>query len=190
MNERKEINGSFEKKSFRQKVSDAFIPQDVENVGLYILTDWIAPALWNFIQSGVNSMIKNPGGTPRINNQISNFGKPTRVVNPSPQFSYNNVYDQVNNNRSHYGELKEDPSTFMIPNRADAEMVLQEMIDLIGDEYGGEGKVSIGWFYDRCNVHPIPQAAWQWGWRDLRYARVERYNSGYRIVFPKPVNLK
>lgn len=189
MDGKKEIHGSFEKKGLKQKISDAFIPQDVENVGLYILTDWVAPAIWNWIQSGVNSMIKNPGGMPRPQNGISNFGRPTKVANISSQFSYDRVYDQRNPGIN-YGELKDDPSTFMIPNRADAEMVLQEMIDIIGDEYGGEGKVTIGWFYDRCNIHPIPQAAWQWGWRDLRYARVERYNSGYRIVFPKPVNLR
>lgn len=188
MSERKEIHAVSEQKNLGQKIRDAFVPEDVSNIGLYILTDWIVPAAWDFIQSGINSMIPKTGGGKRTSGPSNITGKPTKIANISSQFAYHKIYDEQNRReREDIGDF----STILIPDRADAELVLQEMRDVIGDpEYGGDGKVSIGWFFDRCGIHPIPAAAWNWGWRDLRFAKVERYNSGYRIAFPRAVNLR
>lgn len=186
-NNRKEIHAVSEQKNFRQKLVDAFIPEDVTNVGQYILTDWILPGIWDFVQTGLNSVIHKPGGGSRSVTP-SMTGKPTRVANITSQVAYNKVFDQKN---ARVMNDIGDYTSIMIPSRADAEMVLEEMRYLIGDEeIGGDGKVTIGWFFDRCGLRPIPSEAWNWGWRDLRNARVERYNNGYRIVFPRAISLR
>lgn len=183
-NDKKPINAVSESKNFKQKLVDAFIPEDVSNVGTYILTDWVLPTVWNFIQNGVNSLLpktKTPSSAPA-------FSTKPKVANIQPQFSYNKIYDQKN---ARVMNDIGDYTSIMIPQRADAEMVLMEMIDIIGDpEYGGSGAVSIGWFFDRCGIKPIPAEAWNWGWRDLRFAHVEHYNNGYRIAFPKAISLR
>ena len=187
MDGRKEIHAVSEQKNLKQKIKDAFIPEDVSNIGLYLLTDWILPGVWDFVQSGINSVMPKTGGGRRTATP-SLTGKPSKVAQISSQFAYNKVYDQKNMRQM---EDIGDYTSILIPDRADAEMVLDEMRDIIGDpEYGGDGKVSIGWFFDRCGSRPIPAAAWNWGWRDLRYAKVERYNNGYRIVFPKAISLR
>lgn len=187
MDGRKEIHAVSEQKNLKQKIKDAFIPEDVSNIGLYLLTDWILPGVWDFVQSGINSVMPKTGGGRRTATP-SLTGKPSKVAQISSQFAYNKVYDQKNMRQM---EDIGDYTSILIPDRADAEMVLDEMRDIIGDpEYGGDGKVSIGWFFDRCGIRPIPAAAWNWGWRDLRYAKVERYNNGYRIVFPKAISLR
>ena len=184
--ERKEINAVSQQKNFKQKLVDAFIPEDVSNVGQYILTDWILPGVWNFIQSGVNSLLpktKGPSTPPA-------FSTKPKVANIQNQFAYNKVYDQKN---ARVMNDIGDYSTIMIPSRADAEMVLDEMRYLCSDIEeggGGDGKVSVGWVFDRCGIRPIPPESWNWGWRDLRYAHVERYNNGYRIVFPRTISLR
>ena len=185
---RKEVQGTSEKPGLKQKIRSTFIPEDVTNVGLYLLTDWVLPNVWDFIQSGVNSVIKKPHGS-GSSNMANLSGKPSAVAKIQQQVAYNKRWDQVHGaSRSavdigNYDYIK-------IMDRADAEMVRMEMIDIIGDEEEGQGKVSIGWFLDRCQIPGIPAAAWNWGWRNLDYSRVEKFENGWRIVFPKAVSLK
>ena len=186
MDGRKDVHATVSKgASLKQKVHDAFIPEDVTNIGLYFLTDWILPGIWDFIQSGVNSMLPKTGGGSRTAN-ISN--KSTPVARIQQQIAYNKRYDQVHNSRPNVN--LGDYAGIKISNRADAEMVRMEMIDIIGDEEEGQGKVSIGWFLDRCGIPNIPAAAWEWGWRNLDYSRVERFEDGWRIVFPRAISIK
>ena len=186
MEDRPEIKATRQEKSTLQKIGSAFIPEDVNNIGQYILVDWILPGVWSFIRNGIDTLLPNSksvGGGQRTGNISGSRG---RVGNPSSQFAYNKVYDAKN-----HREVEDigDFSTLIIYNRGDAELVLDEMRDIIADP-DGEGCVSIGWFFDRVKSYPIPTASWSWGWRDLRYAGVERYGNGYRIKFPKAISLR
>jgi len=173
MSDRKDIHASSSKSSLKNRLRDAFIPADVTDVGMYLLTDWVLPGIWDFIQGGVNSVIPKRGGGSRTANVT---GKPSAVARIQQQVAYNKRYDQVNG--THTTDLG-NYATIKIPDRADAEMVRMEMIDIIGDEEEGQGQISIGWFLDRCNIKPIPAAAWNWGWRNLDYS-----------IFPKAVSLR
>lgn len=184
--EKKKIKASVSDTGLRKKVHDAFIPSDVSNVGLYLLTDWVLPAVWNYIQGGINSLIPNPGGTARTNNTGNRSAAP--VANINKNVGYHKVYDRVNGAK--VGPDLGDYARMTIADRGDAEMVRMEMINIIGDETEGQGKVSIGWFLDRCGQEKIPAAAWDWGWRNIDTSRVERYGDGWRIVFPRAIDIR
>lgn len=181
-----DINATRQEKTTLQKIGSAFIPDDVNNIGQYILVDWILPGIWSFVRNGIDTLLPNSKGSGGGQRTASIGSRGGRTANISSQFAYNKVYDQKN--RREVEDIG-DFSTMMIPNRGDAELVLDEMRDIIADP-DGEGCVSIGWFFDRCKSYPIPTASWSWGWRDLRYASVERYGNGYRIKFPKAISLR
>ena len=186
MEDRKEINASVSKAGLKSKLRDAFIPADVSDVGMYLLTDWVIPGVWDFVQGGINSIIPKRGGGSR-STSASVTGKPSAVARIQQNVAYNKRYDQL------HGRTVTDIgnyATIKIMDKADAFMVQQEMIDIIGDEEEGQGQVTIGWFLDRCGIKPIPAAAWDWGWRNLDYSRIERFEDGWRIIFPKAVSLR
>ena len=185
--ERKEINATHGQKTFMQKLGSAFIPDDVQNVGEYLLTQWVLPGIWDFVQTGVNKVMPKTGGGVRTVNPQP-ITKP-KVANINPNVTpYNRMFDQINGGPQQ--QTLGDYTNIMIPNAADANMVLMEMREMVNDEDYGTGNVSIGWFLDRCGEKDIPPQAWDWGWRDLRNTRVERFDRGWRIVFPRAISLK
>ncbi|MBP5593954.1 MAG: hypothetical protein J6Y02_01135 [Pseudobutyrivibrio sp.] len=186
--ERKEINASHGQKTFMQKLGSAFIPEDVSNVGEYLLTQWVLPGVWDFIQTGVNSVMPKTGGGSRPVNVAGSITKPKVANIANNVTAYNKVYDRVNG--GYQQPTLGDYTNIMIPDVADANMVLMEMREMCDDEETGTGQVPVGWFLDRCGEKNIPPQAWDWGWRDLKYARVERFDRGWRIVFPRTVSLK
>lgn len=183
----KSIKGSSEKQGIRQKIRNTFIPEDVTDVGAYLLTEWVIPGIWDFIQTNVNQVVKGKPGS-RITSTAQNLtGKPSAVARISQQVAYNKRYDQV------HGKQQVDLGNYQyikIDDRGDAEMVLMEMIDIIGTEDQGQGEVTVAWFLNRCQIEHIPAVTWNWGWRNLNKARVERFNNGWRIAFPPAVELK
>lgn len=190
MDERKRVQATRSEKTWKQKLGEAFVPEDVGNVGQYILTDWILPGIWDFVSNGINSIIPRRGGGPRSINQTGYRPPQARTANIQSQFSYDKVYDQKN--QSQRDQLKIEYDNIKIMSRADAEMVLQEMRDMVdyAEMDGTSGCVAIGWFLDRCGIYPIPPNAWDWGWRNFNGAGTERYQDGYRIRLPKPISLK
>ena len=186
MADKKKIHASSTgKPDLKTKLREAFIPADVTDVGMYLLTDWILPGVWDFIQGGINSIMPRRGGDPRSANLTN---KPQMTARIQQNVAYNKAYDRVNGPRPQVN--LGDYASIKIDDRADAEMVRMEMIDIIGEEPDGQGRVSVGWYLNRCDIRPIPAAAWDWGWTNLDWSKIERYGDGWRIVFPKAVPIK
>lgn len=163
------------KKSELTKLASIFIPEDITNVGTYIVADILVPKVKDVISDIVNTLLFGEGGRGR--KSVSG----TKV-------SYRSFYEK-NNDRSSTGVRAGSRDSFDYENiifetAGDAEMVLQSMDDIL-DQYR---IVSVGDLYDLADVSTTNFQVNNYGWTDLSSAKVVRMRDGdYTIKFPRPL---
>ena len=168
------------KKSEVSNLKSIFISEDIRNVGEYILTDVIIPAVKNAlsdtVSNGINMLLYGDAGRNRKSS--------------APKISYSQYYADrnaggavVNRNAARTG-WDYDEITF--ESRGDAERVLTELDEAI-DRYGG---ISVGDLYNAAGVTTDNYAVNKYGWTNIRSAEVIRARDGYVIKMPKasPLN--
>jgi len=171
---------STRKQSGARKLRDIFIPEDVGNVGDYLLFDVFIPAAKRMIAEGVNGAIDmflygGSGKTPR-RSYDSRGGYAGRV-------SYRSYYDEprrVERPERRRSGIEYDEIIF--DNRGDAQIVLESMDDAI-QRYG---VVSIFDMYDFAG-EVAPYTYTEYGWTSTRDARVVSVRGGYVIDMPRPL---
>lgn len=170
-------NVTLRKKSGLSKIKDSFI-EDAPKVKDHIIFEVFIPAAKKFILDAVSMLLL--GESARVDTKKRPAG--SRV-------SYRDFYDDpVRSNRSSRITTKSafDLDEFEFDNRGDAEDVLYQMEQIVG-KYG---LVSVADLYDLCDMTPDNHCVNNYGWSDLRSARVLRVNGGgYIIRFPKPYPL-
>lgn len=168
------------KKSEVSNLKSIFISEDIRNVGEYILTDVIIPAVKNAlsdtVNNGINMLLYGDAGRNRKSS--------------APKISYSQYYADrnvggavVNRNAARTG-WDYDEITF--ESRGDAERVLTELDEAI-DRYG---VISVGDLYNAAGVTTDNYAVNKYGWTNIRSAEVIRARDGYVIKMPKasPLN--
>ena len=168
------------KKSEVSNLKSIFISEDIRNVGEYILTDVIIPAVKNAlsdtVSNGINMLLYGDAGRNRKSS--------------APKISYSQYYADrnvggavVNRNAARTG-WDYDEITF--ESRGDAERVLTELDEAI-DRYG---VISVGDLYNAAGVTTDNYAVNKYGWTNIRSAEVIRARDGYVIKMPKasPLN--
>lgn len=86
---------------------------------------------------------------------------------------------QAGSPRSRY-----DVDEILFDNRADADAVL----DILCEELDRYNQVSVGDFYSACDLSPNA-GDFNYGWFDLRNARIEPRRGAWVMVLPRPVEL-
>lgn len=166
------------KKSGARKFAELFIPEDVSDIKSFIIMDILVPAAKKVMSDTVDMILY--GGS-RGGNK-GGGGIANRV-------SYQRYYDRGGrdsreSSRSSRSRATYDYDDILLPNRVQADAVLDKMDALIA-EYG---LVSICDYYDLVGVES-DYTSNKYGWTDLRTARVERVRDGYIIRLPKAVPL-
>lgn len=151
------------------------ISDDVDSIGEYLLTEVIIPT----IKNGIDDLITNGLHMILWGTTAGKSSKNSSI----PHVSYSKFYSQ--------GDSRKKPTTttddrydcdpLIFDNRADAEEVLNTMIDLI-DTYQN---VSILDLYDLVGKE-TNFAQQKYGWTSLGSARVDRVREGYLLKLPKP----
>lgn len=167
------------KRSGAQKLTDIFVPGDVENVKHYILTDVIVPAvkkaIVDVVSDGVNMLMYGESGSHKSNGVAS-------------KVSYRSFYDQKSNNRERYSSIQTRTGysydNIVLESRGEAEDVLTRMDELLATY----GMVSVADMYDLCGVTP-QYTDNNYGWTNIRNAQIVRIRDGYVIKMPKPMPL-
>lgn len=165
------------KKSEARKVAEKFIVGDIREIGAYIFTDVLVPALkkgvCDMVKSGVD-MLMWGGATPDGNSN----NRPTYIsydkMNPSFNNTTRNYHSAYRNRNTVY-----DYEDVIFSTYGEAENVLNCMEELL-DRYG---VVSVGDMYDLCNV----SSDWtdnKYGWTDLHGANIVRIRDGFVIHMP------
>lgn len=169
----KVISGSAKskKKSGLQKISNVFIPEDVENVKSYIFEDIIVPAVKDIILDAVRAFL----GVEKRSGRNSTASK----VAYRSYYEKENRRDYTSRTRAGY-----DYDDIILDNRGEAEEVLARMDELIATY----GLVSVADFYDLVGVTGNYTDN-KYGWTDIRNASVIRVRDGYMIKLPKALPL-
>lgn len=168
------VSGSVKskKKNGIQKITDVFIPEDVENVKTYVFEDIVIPAVKDIILDTVRAFL--------------GIDKKSGKSSTASKVSYRNFYEK--DNRRNYSEIRTrigyDYDDIILDNRGEAEDVLARMDELIATY----DVVSVADFYDLVGITGNYTDN-KYGWTDIRSASVIRVRDGYMIKLPKALPL-
>lgn len=164
------------KKSGLQKITDAFVPDDVANVKSYIIEDIVVPAAKEILLDSVKAILGING---------KNGNKQTPASRVSYQQYYNNDSRRNYNSGGNRSRNSYDFDDIVIDNRGEAEEVLDRMEEIIATY----GLVSVADFYELVGV-PSNYTDNNYGWSNLRNAYVDRLrDGGYIIKLPRAFQL-
>ena len=173
------------KRSLFRRFADTFFTEDVGDVKTYILYDVVIPAIKENVADIINSAISMIffGEASRRSRKPSG-GSIGSKINYGGYFNSGERKERMPAyNRSRIAHNFED---VVFDNRADAESVLDGMIEILNSEYR---QVSVADFYDLAGISTSFTDN-KYGWTDLRGARVVGSPSrGYIIELPKCVAL-
>jgi hypothetical protein len=144
-----------------------------ESIFYNIMHDVVIPSVKKMADEMFHSLLY-PGEPRRGDNRQSNIQRT----------SYRRYYGTEDDSRSGRGSDAYYYDAVSYGSRGEAELVLDRMLEAI-DEYG---RVSVLDMYDMSDIDPerIPHTANNYGWSDLRTARVVRsYNGDYIIKLPR-----
>lgn len=179
-------NTSRRKRSLFRRFADTFFTEDVGDVKTYILYDVIIPAIKENVADIINSAISMIffGEASRRSRKPSG-GSTGSKINYGGYFNSGERKERMPAyNRSRIAHNFED---VVFDNRADAESVLDGMIEILNSEYR---QVSVADFYDLAGISTSFTDN-KYGWTDLRGARVVGSPSrGYIIELPRCVTLE
>lgn len=169
----KVVSGSVKskKKNRFQKLTNIFIPEDVENVKSYILEDIVVPAVKDIILDAVRAFL--------------GIDKKAGKNSTASKVSYRSYYDKGNRDRD-YARTKVgyDYDDIILDNKGEAEEVLTRMDELISTY----GLVSVADLYDLVGITGNYTDN-KYGWTDIRSASTVRVREGYMIKLPKALPL-
>jgi len=185
------------KKSLGRKIADSFTGEDARGVGTFILFEVLIPAAKNMFADSLNQGLDRwqygGGDSRRRGGGGGRDGGRTaynRMYN-SPSYSTSSYSssggrrDSGRRDISHRARADHDFSEVVLESRGEAEMVLDRLRDVI-DEYS---IVAVSTLYDLVEITGSYTDD-QWGWDDLRDARVRRVREGYLLDLPRTINLK
>lgn len=163
-----------------RKFADIFISEDVANVKNYIFMDVLVPAIkkaiYDIVTNGIDMFLY--GGTGRSKGNSN-----------TPKVSYRNFYEQKNNS-GYRGSENTQPRNglgyddIVFSNRGDAEMVKQQMMDIIA-KYG---VVTVADMYEMADPNlTAPYTSHKYGWMDVSGAEAIRTRDGYVLKLPRAV---
>lgn len=164
------VNGAVKskKKNGLQKITNAFVPEDVESVKSYIFEDIVVPAVKDIILDTCRTFL--------------GLDKNSRRDSIAAKVEYRNRYGgnvRENTRRARIGSGY-DYNDIILDNRGEAEEVLLRMDELI-ETYG---LVSVADLYDLVGVTGSYTDN-KYGWTDIRMGSVIRVRDGYMIKLPK-----
>lgn len=173
----KVVSGSVKskKKNGLQKITNVFVPEDVDDVKSYIFEDIVVPAVKDIILDAVRAFL-GVSGNSRGGRSLT-----------SSKISYRKYYDDrdrrdsgnVSRTRTGY-----DYDDIILESRGEAEDVLERMDELIATYQ----VVSVADFYDLVGVSGNYTDN-KYGWTDIRNASVIHVRDGYMIKLPKALPL-
>lgn len=153
-----------------RKFAGLIVSDDASNVGNYVLMDVLIPTFKKAVVDVVDMILfgekggkrRSDGRTPYRNYYDDRNDRPRKTANMAGRFDYDDI---------------------SFDSRGDAELVLDQMRDLVdGDR--GFGLVTVADMYDLAGLQ-APFTARKYGWFNLRTAEVIRGRDGFYIRLPK-----
>lgn len=173
----KVVNGKVKTRENKgRKLTDIFISEDASNVKSYIFMDVLVPAIKkaisDIVTDGIDMVLYGSTGGRKSKSRDN-------------KVSYRSYYDDRHSDRRDSGSARSrfDYEDLVLDSRGEAEMVLEEMRDVI-DRYG---LVTVSDMYDMAGL-TAPYTSARYGWTNIRNAEVTRVrDGGYVLKLPKAV---
>lgn len=173
---------SSRKKNFFKRSADALLADDMQSIKGYLISDVVVPAIRDtivdLVENGIRMMV--------YGNTVGRRGR--HSASSTAYVSYNGYYSS--NQRSKPEPKQQvarsrDFDEFVFETKGDAEMVLDQMLELI-DIYG---QVTVNDFYDLIGKTGDFTDD-RFGWTNLSTASTPRVKGGYIINLPRVQALK
>lgn len=166
------------KKPLLRRIGNAFRGDDMQSVGSYVVGDIMVPALKTLISDMVSQGIERAmfgDSAPRrgTTGRSSSYTAYNRYSSSPARTEPRTVSPR--NRASH------DFSEIILPERGDAQDVLDRLTDLV-DNYGD---ASVAALYQLVGVTGSYTDD-KWGWTDLRGATTRRIREGWLLELPRP----
>lgn len=164
------------KKTETKKFADAFIKDDIGNIGSYILVEVLIPAIKKTILESVKAVLGETGSSHSVS---------------ASKVSYRSYYDREPDRRTQYNSIPArggfDYDDIIFETHGDAEAVLDGLNDIINSQYG---VASVGDLYDLANISTDNYTVNNYGWADLRGCKVIPTRDGYMLKLPRALPLR
>lgn len=160
----KVVSGSVKTKKRIRKLTNVFIPEDVDNVKSYIFEDIVVPAVKDIILDAVKAVL----GTNGKNGRKSTASK----------VSYRKYYDPAEPRKRNSSSICDYDDIFF-DTRSEAENVLGAMDEILA----AYKIVRVADYFDLAGIDG-PWTGNDYGWTDLRMAKIIYTRDGYTIKLP------
>lgn len=165
------------KSSFGSRAIGAFIGEDINNVGEYLVYDVVIPTVKNLLTDMVSQ------GIERL---LFGESSPRRSSSSGSRVSYGSYSrpgSAPGNRRPASAQSRRyhDFGDIELESRDEADLVLNRLIDLV-DEYG---LATVADLYDLCGI-TTEYTDENWGWTSARNMSVIRSRHGYQLHLPRP----
>lgn len=178
---KKVISGTAKKKkpTLGSRVKEEIFPEREDSVIEYVLYQVIIPAakdvLYDLVTGSIEVLLGGKGSSSRGKKSDSN----------RPYVSYNSYYDRDDRrSRGRDRRSRHDIDDYIFNSKREAELVIDKMLDIL-DDYE---MVTVGDFHELIGERTSPMD-YEWGWDNLRSAKVERTRDGYYLRLPKCIKV-
>lgn len=167
---------SRKKKSLVQKTAESFFSADLSEVAGYVIDDVLLPAfkklVWEGISNGAEMLIFGEVRSKKSKSGFNNYGKYFREASSSRS------RDRRSRSRGEVDDIEFD-------DRWDAQDVLDSALDYL-DQYD---EITVADIYEMAG-EDYDHIDTQYGWDNLKGARVVRSRDVYILELPRPYKLE
>ena len=167
---------SRKKKTLVQKMAGGFFSADLSEVAGYVIDDVLLPAfkklVWEGIANGAEMLIFGEVKTKKSKNGFTNYGKYFR------EESKGRSRDRKSRSRGEFDDL-------IFEDRWEAQDVLDSALDYL-DQYD---EITVADIYEMAG-EDYDHVDTQYGWDNLKGARVVRSRDDYILELPRPYKLE
>lgn len=164
------------KKGFMQKAAGNFFGGDLSEVAGYVIDDVLLPAfkklVWEGISNGAEMLIFGEVRSKKTKSGFNNYGKYFREP------SSGRTRDRKSRSRGEFDDL-------IFEDRWDAQDVLDSALDYL-DQYD---EITVADIYEMADMD-YDHIDTQYGWDNLKGARVVRSRDDYILELPRPYKLE
>ena len=169
------------KKSLGTKFKGIFFGGDFKSAAHYVAADVLLPAARNMLadatKGAVDRVIYGDTRRPDRYDGRPNYAGRVQYNNPINRAARPDPRDP---RRSQSMPRRNDPAEFVVPDRDEAEQVLDRLIDLV-DQYE---TASLADLYDLLGMR-TQNTDYKWGWTNLNSAQIVQLREGYLLQLPE-----
>ena len=162
-----------QKKTFGERIADAFLATDGKDIKDYFLFDVLIPGLKRGVEDLIHMLLYNDKKSPRV---TRSYGE-SRVR----RIGYNSIYDRRREDDEMLSQrLRAQKRDLIYETRQDAE----EVLDMVADRIEDNGFATLK-YLNAISGMPTDWTQTNWGWTSVAEASIVQVRDGWILKMPK-----